>query len=73
MIASRYLDAQEGSDGMPVPEICRTAAISHDLLQQATGLTRLAADIRLKQLEDNTKLTKVTAHLSLDKEISATS
>ena len=58
---------------MPLPEICRTAGISHDRLQLETGLTRLAADIRLKQLEDNTKLAKINAHLSLNKEISATS
>jgi hypothetical protein len=44
----------------------------HDLLQLETGLTRLVADIRLKQLEDNTTLAKITAHLSLNKEISAT-
>ena len=77
MKASKFSDAQkafilkQGADGMPVAEICRKAGIS-----QATYFNRkrrydgLLPDEmrRLKQLEDeNGKLRKVVADLSLDK------
>ena len=65
MKASKFSDAQkafilkQGNDGVPVAEICRKAGIS-----QATYLRRL------KQLEDeNGKLRKLVADLSLDKEM----
>ncbi len=79
MKASRFSDAQkafilkQGADGMPVADICRTAGIS-----QATYFTwkkkydgLLPSEMRrLKQLEDeNSKLRKVVADLSLDKEM----
>ena len=77
MKASKFTDAQkafilkQGADGMPVADICRKAGIS-----QATYLNwkkkydGLLPDEmrRLKQLEDeNSKLKKVVADLSLDK------
>ncbi len=79
MKASRFSDAQkafilkQGADGMPVADICRKAGIS-----QATYFTwkkkydgLLPSEMRrLKQLEDeNSKLRKVVADLSLDKEM----
>jgi putative transposase len=79
MKASRFSDAQkafilkQGADGMPVADICRKAGIS-----QATYFNRnkkydglLPTEMRrLKQLEDeNSKLRKVVADLSLDKEM----
>ncbi len=79
MKASRFSDAQkafilkQGADGMPVADICRKAGISqatyfnwkkkYDLLQPLEMR-------RLNQLEDeNAKLRKVVADLSLDKEM----
>jgi putative transposase len=56
---------KQGADGMPVADICRKARIS-----QANGYNGLLPDEmrRLKQLEDeNNKLRKVVADLSLDK------
>ena len=79
MKASRFSEAQkafilkQGHDGLPVAEICRKAGIS-----QATYFNRkkkydglLPTEMRrLKQLEDeNAKLRKVVADLSLDKEM----
>jgi putative transposase len=79
MKASRFSDAQkafilkQGADGMPVADICRKAGIS-----QATYFNRkkkydglLPTEMRrLKQLEDeNSKLRKAVADLSLDKEM----
>ena len=79
MKASRFSDAQkafilkQGSDGMPVADLCRKAGIS-----QATYCNwkrkydeLLPTEMRrLKQLEDeNSKLRKVVADLSLDKEM----
>jgi putative transposase len=57
--------SQQGADG-PVADICREAGVSHD------GL--LPTEMRrLKQLEDeNSKLRKVVADLSLDKEMCRT-
>jgi uncharacterized protein YjcR len=77
MKASKFTDAQkafilkQGSDGMPVADICRKAGISQatyfNWKKKYDGL--LPDEMRrLKQLEDeNTKLRKVVADLSLDK------
>ena len=79
MKASRFSDAQkafilkQGADGMPVADICRKAGISQatyfNWKRKYDGL--LPNEIRrLKQLEDeNNKLRKVVADLSLDKEM----
>ncbi len=78
MKASRFSEAQkafilkQGADGMPVADICRKAGIS-----QATCFNwkkkydLLPTEIRrLKQLEDeNNKLKRIVADLSLDKEM----
>jgi putative transposase len=79
MKASRFSDAQkafilkQASDGMPVAEICRKADISpatyFNWKRKYDGF--LPTEMRrLKQLEDeNAKLRKVVADLSLDKEM----
>ena len=79
MKASKFSEAQkafilkQGNDGMPVAEICRKAGISQatyfNWKRKCDGL--LPTEMwRLKQLEDeNTKLRKVVADLSLDKEM----
>ena len=79
MKASRFSDAQkafilkQGADGMPVAEICRKSGISQatyfNWKKKYEGL--LPTEMRrLKQLEDeNGKLRKVVADLSLDKEM----
>jgi putative transposase len=79
MKASRFTDAQkafilkQGADGVPVAEICRRAGISQatyfNWKKKYDGL--LPTEIkRLKFLEDeNTKLRKIVADLSLDKEM----
>ena len=79
MKASRFSDAQkafilkQGADGMPVVDICRKAGISQatyfNWKKKYDGL--LPNEMRrLKQLEDeNNKLRKVVADLSLDKEM----
>jgi putative transposase len=79
MKASRFSEAQkafilkQGNDGMLVAEICRKAGISQatyfNWKRKYDGL--LATEMRrLKQLEDeNGKLRKVVADLSLDKEM----
>ena len=79
MKASRFSDAQkafilkQGEDGLPVAEVCRKAGIS-----QATCFTwrkkyagLLPSEMkRLKQLEDeNARLKKLVADLSLDREM----
>ena len=79
MKASRFSDAQkafilrQGADGMPVADICRKAGIS-----QATYFNwKKKYDVllpdemrRLKQLKDeNAKLKKLVADLSLDREM----
>jgi putative transposase len=79
MKASKFSDAQkafilkQGADGMPVADICRKAGIS-----QATYFNwkkrydaLLPTEMRrLKQLEDeNSKLKKLVAELSLDREM----
>ena len=79
MKASRFSDAQKafilkhGADGMPVADICRKAGISQatyfNWKKKYDGL--LPTEMRrLKQLEDeNSKLRKAVADLSLDKEM----
>jgi len=79
MKASRFSDAQkafilkQGADGMLVADICRRAGISQatyfNWKKRYDGL--LPTEMRrLKQLEDeNSKLRKVVADLSLDKEM----
>ncbi len=79
MKASRFSDAQkafilkQGADGMPVADLCRRAGISQatyfNWKRKYDGL--LPTEMRrLKQLEDeNGKLRKVVADLSLDKEM----
>ena len=79
MKASQFTEAQkafilkQGSDGMPVAEICRKAGISQSTYfnwkKKYDGL--LPTEMRrLKQLEDeNAKLKKIVADLSLDKEM----
>lgn len=77
MKAAKFTDAQkafilkQGADGMPVADICRKAGISQatyfNWKKKYDGL--LPDEMRrLKQLEDeNGKLRKVVADLSLDK------
>ena len=77
MKASKFMDAQkafifkQGADGHPVAEICRKAGISQaryfNWKKKYEGL--LPGEMRrLKQLEDeNAKLKKLVADLSLDK------
>ena len=79
MKTSRFSDAQkafilkQGADGMPVADICPKAGISQatyfNWKRKCDGL--LPNEIRrLKQLEDeNAKLRKVVADLTLDKEM----
>jgi putative transposase len=79
MKASRFSEAQkafilkQGADGMPVADLCRKAGISQatyfNWKKKYDGL--LPSEMRrLKQLEDeNNKLRKVVADLSLDKEM----
>lgn len=79
MKASRFSEAQKAfilklaRDGMPVAEICRKAGISQaayfNWKKKYDGL--LPTEMRrLKQLEDeNAKLRRVVADLSLDKEM----
>ena len=79
MKASRFSDAQkafivkQGADGMPVAEICRKIGISqatyYNWKKKFGGLLPTERR-RLKQLEDeNGKLRKLVADLSLDKEM----
>jgi putative transposase len=79
MKASKFSDAQkafilkQGVDGMPVADICRKAGISQatyfNWKKRYDGL--LPDEMRrLKQLEDeNGKLKKLVADLSLDREM----
>ena len=79
MKASKFTDAQkafilkQGADGVPVAEICRRAGIGqatyYNWKKKYDGL--LPTEIKqLKFLEDeNTKLRKIVADLSLDKEM----
>jgi len=79
MKASRFSDAQkafilkQGADGVSVAEICRKAGISQatyfNWKKKYDGL--LPTEMRrLKQLEDeNSRLKRIVADLSLDKEM----
>ena len=79
MKASKFSDEQkafilkQGSDGVPVADICRKAGISQatyfNWRRKYDGL--LPTEMRrLKQLEDeNGKLKKLVADLSLDREM----
>jgi len=79
MQASKFSDAQkafvlkQGADGVPVEEICRKTGISpgtyFNWKKKYDGL--LPTEMRLlKQLEDeNAKLKRVVADLTLDKEM----
>ena len=79
MKASQFSDAQkafilrQGADGVPVADICRKAGISQatyfNWKKRYDGL--LPTEVRrLKQLEDeNGKLKKLVAELSLDREM----
>jgi putative transposase len=77
--ASKFSDAQkafvlkQGTDGMPVADVCRKAGISQatyfNWKKKYDGLL-LTEMRRLKQLEDeDNKLRRVVADLSLDKEM----
>ena len=79
MKASQFTDAQkafilkQGAEGLPVAEICRKAGISQatyfNWKRKYDGMTPPEMR-RLKQLEDeNTKLRKLVADLSLDREM----
>ena len=79
MKASRFSEAQkafilkQGSDGMPVADICRKADISpatyFNWKKRYDGMQPPEMR-RLKQLEDeNAKLKKIVADLSLDREM----
>jgi len=79
MKASMFTDAQkafilkQGAEGMPVADICRKAGISQatyfNWKKKYEGLTPPEMR-RLKQLEDeNTRLRKLVADLSLDREM----
>lgn len=79
MKASKFTDAQkafilkQGADGVPVADICRKAGISEatyfNWKKKFEGLTPPEMR-RLKQLEDeNAKLRKLVADLSLDREM----
>jgi len=78
MKALKFSDAQkafilkQGKDGVAVAEICRKAGISQatyfNWKQKYDGL--LPTEMRrLKQQDENTKLKKLVADLSLDKEM----
>lgn len=79
MKASKFTDAQkafiikQGEEGMPVAEICRKAGIRQatyfNWKKKYAGL--LPTDMkRLRELEDeNSRLKKIVADLSLDKEM----
>ena len=79
MKASKFTDAQKAfilkqvGDGLPVADICRKAGISQatyfNWKKKFEGLTPPEMR-RLKQLEDeNAKLRKLVADLSLDREM----
>lgn len=79
MKASMFTDAQkafilkQGADGIPVAEICRKAGISQatyfNWKKKYAGLMPSEMK-RLKQLEEeNARLKRIVADLSLDKEM----
>ena len=78
MKASRFSDAQkafilkQGTDGMPVANVCRKAGISQatyfNWMKKYDGL--LPSEMRRLKVEDeNAKLKRIVADLSLDKEM----
>lgn len=79
MKASKFTDAQkafvikQGEEGTPVAEICRKAVISQSIYfnwkKKYTGL--LPSEMRrLRELEDeNSRLKKIVADLTLDREM----
>ena len=78
MKASRFSDAQkafilkQGADGIPVADICRKAGSQATYFNWKKKYDGLLPDElrRLKQLEDeNGKLKKLVADLSLDREM----
>ena len=79
MKASRFSDAQkafilkQGTDGMPVADICRKAGISQatyfNWKKKYAGMMPSEMK-RLRELEDeNNRLKRIVADLSLDKEM----
>lgn len=79
MKASRFTDAQkafiirQGDEGTPVAEICRKAGISQatyfNWKKKYAGMMPSEMK-RLRELEDeNTRLKRIVADLSLDKEM----
>ena len=79
MKASKFTDAQkgfiikQGAEGMPVSEICRKAGICQasyfNWKKKYAGLLPTEMK-RLKQLEDeNSRLKKIVADLTLDREM----
>ena len=79
MKASKFSDAQkafilkQGADGMPVADICRKAGISQatyfNWKKKYTGMMPSEMK-RLRELEDeNGRLKRIVADLSLDKEM----
>jgi putative transposase len=79
MKASRFSDAQkafilkQGTDGMPVADVCRKAGISQatyfNWKKKYTGMMPSEMK-RLRELEDeNGRLKRIVADLSLDKEM----
>ena len=79
MKASRFSDAQkafilkQGEDGVPVAEVCRKAGISQATYfnwKKRYGGLMPSEMRRLKELEDeNARLKRIVADLSLDKEM----
>jgi putative transposase len=76
MKASKFSDAQkafilrQGADGVPVADICRKAGISQATYFNWKNGMQPPEMRRLKQLEDeNAKLKKIVAELSLDREM----
>lgn len=79
MKASKFTDAQkafiikQGESGIPVAEICRKAGISQATYfnwKKRYGGLMPSEMKRLKELEDeNTRLKRIVADLSLDKEM----
>ena len=79
MRASKFTDAQkafiikQGESGIPVSEICRTAEIGQATYfnwKKRYGGLMPSEMKRLKELEDeNTRLKRIVADLSLDKEM----
>jgi len=73
LTAQKALILKQGADGVPVADICRKAGISQatyfNWKKKFEGLTPPEMR-RLKQLEDeNAKLRKLVADLSLDREM----